>query len=174
MATLNYGTVADTDCVTIGEATFTIDGQVYTGIESLKWTNGLKGNEPFYGASRVPLAETSGTYEPSCEFSINLFQFRRLIRRLGANYQDVRFNIVVNLRGIKSGLATLRIPLARIIEDTGSIETKNLMIPVKCSVLGLITLDGQAAVPGVAVAASSFGGSGVVTGAVGASGGISG
>lgn len=168
MATPNYPTMADGDALTIIEATFSIDGVSYPGLETLKWTNAIEGNELVYGSQFAPYAETTGTYKGSVEWELNYFQYRKLIQRLGNPYMTKRFNVVVNLRGPRTGLSTLVIPKCRIVEDSGAIERgKNVVIPAKMTVLGVIEMDGAMAAPGIARASSNFSSALSISGSVG-------
>lgn len=174
MGTLNFPAVADNDAITLVESTITIDGIRYIGIETFKWSTTIDGAEPVYGSSQSSLAETTGVIKCSCEMEINYLQYAKLTSRLPQPYMNSRFNIVINIRAPQAGLSTLIVPSARIIDESGSIERgKNLVVPVKMSVVGQITRDGKLAGMGIATSVSSFSGAGAVTGSVGASFGLS-
>lgn len=173
MGTLNFPTVAGVDALTLIETDTWLDGIRYPGLESIKWSTTVDGAEMVYGSSQTALAETTGVIKCTAEMELNFISYKKLISRLPSPYMNARFSIVINIRAPQAGLSTLIIPSARIVDESGSIERgKNLVVPVKLSVIGKITIDGLLAGSGVATTSSSFSG-GSVTGSVGAAFGLS-
>lgn len=156
---------------TLASAHIDLNGRRYVGINTIKWQHAMEGAEMVPGASLVSIAETPGMYKATCEFEILWTEYVALVRGLGSGYMMRRFNIGAQVMDNGAGLSSLFIPSARIISVDGGLESKAATKNVKCSVMGVITIDGIS--PVLAGASSGggnvFGGSASVVASVGAS-----
>lgn len=159
---------------TIKNARIDVAGRKIVGINKITWTETMEGAEQIPGASLLYIAETTGTYKATCEFEILWTEFARLTKALGSGYMLKRFNVGAQVQLPGGPLSSLFVPQCRIIDAGGSLEDKASYRTVKCSVSGVISLDGVTAIDtGSFAGGNVIGGSASVVAQVGASLGFS-
>lgn len=160
---------------TLESAHIDLNGRHFVGVQSIKWQETMDGAEQVPGAAGIFIAETRGTYKATCEFEILWSEYVALVQGLGSGYMEKRFNIGAQVQDTGLGLSSLFIPSCRIIDKGGSLERNKASVKsVKCSVMGIITLDGISAISQGALSfGGSVGGSASVVAQLGASAGFS-
>jgi len=161
---------------TLQSAYIDLAGSRVVGIQSIKWQETMEGAEMVPGASQQFIAETAGTYKATCEFEILWGEFVTLMQKLGRGYMRTRFNIGAQVQEAGLGLSSLFVPNARIIDAGGGLEANKASVKsIKCSVLGVISLDGVTAIDSGLLSGGGnvIGGSASVVTQVGASLGFS-
>lgn len=154
---------------TLASAYIDLAGRRYLGIQKISWSETMDGAEPVPGASNQYIAETEGIYKATCEFDILWSEYVAFIKGLGSGFMMKRFNIGTQLQDTGLGLSSLFVPNCRIIDAGGGLEAKAAVKTIKCSVLGVISLDGITAIDAGALAGigNTIGGSAAVVAQVG-------
>jgi len=99
-----------------------IGSTLFTGIESLEWTQTLEPGQ-VRGSRAEKLARTTGEHDAEGSFSLPLEDFAELIAELGDGYMQVPFNLVANYSDEGSNVTNVQLIGCRITEHTGGSET---------------------------------------------------
>lgn len=128
----------------------TLDDQRYIGVTSINYGDKLSPSK-VRGAAQMPLGETAGDYDATCDFEMLELDARAFMEAIGTPLTSSRFNIAVEYA--EEGLDTYvdNIKGVRIVEvnKSQSQGTDGLKIKFTCSVLQPIDYQGISLAPAI-------------------------